>query len=168
MGQTRSPSPHTCQTTVPSSPGPACSRGSRPLLGAGLMLSGKEEGAIVGWSMLWIPESPREASAAGRCPSPCRCCLTRCACSSTCSCSCPCMPGAATSLRFSGSWGWEKDRLESWQWRCTSLLTGQWRLGMLFTRLGLGWAELLAAAGTQLDLLLHWLCPSGRPSLKKG
>lgn len=40
------------------------------LLGAGLMLSGKEEGAIVGWSMLWIPESTKEASAAGRCLSP--------------------------------------------------------------------------------------------------
>lgn len=70
MGQTRSPCPHTCQTMVPSSPGAACSRGSWVLLGAGLMLSGKEEGAIVGWSMLWIPESTKEASAAGRCLSP--------------------------------------------------------------------------------------------------
>lgn len=30
---------------------------------------------------------------------------------------------------------------------------------------GRGWAELMAAADTQLDLFLHWLCPSGRPSL---
>lgn len=48
MGQTRSPCPHTCQTMVPSSPGAACSRGSWVLLGAGLMLSGKEEGSHSG------------------------------------------------------------------------------------------------------------------------
>lgn len=45
---------HMCQTTAPSS------SGSQASLGTELTLSGKEGGAIVGWSILQIPESTRE------------------------------------------------------------------------------------------------------------
>lgn len=90
MGQTHSPCPHTCQSTSARSPGAACSRGSQALLGTGLVLSGKEEGAIGDWSMLWISRSTKEGYAVGECPSPCRCCLTRCACTQTCPCAWGC------------------------------------------------------------------------------
>ena len=98
--------------------------------------------------MLWIPVSTEEASVAGGVPPQ------------------PCLGLPPPHGSVAAEDGRRtKDQLESWQWWCMSLLPGQWQL---FTRLELGWAELLTAAGTQLDLLLHWLCPSGRPSLGKG
>lgn len=108
--------------------------GSQALLGTGLVLSGKEEGAIVDWSLLWISRSTKEGYAVGECPSPCRCCLTRCACTQTCPCAWSChLPVVQQQLGVA-----EGQVGELAVAVCVFLLSGQWQLGMSLTRQGLG------------------------------